>query len=145
VGRGDDAFTLLKLRTMRESPDAQAAWATSQSDRILPAGRMLRRFRIDELPQLWSVVRGDLALIGPRPEQIPIVAELEHQLPFYGARHAIRPGLTGWAQVNLGYGGSTEGALAKLQHDLYYVKHGSLRLDLLIMWLTFKTVLAGRG
>ena len=105
----------------------------------------MRRFRIDELPQLWNVLRGDLALIGPRPEQVPIVERLVNEIPYYNARHCIRPGLTGWAQVTLGYGGSFDGTLAKLQCDLYYIKHRSLRLDALIVWLTLRTVLAGRG
>jgi lipopolysaccharide/colanic/teichoic acid biosynthesis glycosyltransferase len=87
------------------------------------------------------VLRGELALIGPRPEQVPIVQRLEREIPFYAARHTVRPGLTGWAQVNLGYAGSLDGARAKLQRDLYYVKHRSLKLDLLILWLTVKAVL----
>jgi lipopolysaccharide/colanic/teichoic acid biosynthesis glycosyltransferase len=113
--------------------------------RITRVGRFLRRFRIDELPQLANVIRGDLALIGPRPEQVPIAQRLERELPHWSARHCIRPGLTGWAQVNLGYAGSLEGTVAKLQRDLFYVKHSSLRLDALILWLTFKTLIAGRG
>jgi lipopolysaccharide/colanic/teichoic acid biosynthesis glycosyltransferase len=102
---------------------------------------VLRRYRLDELPQLWNVLRGELALVGPRPEQVPIVERLEQQIPFYAVRHTIRPGITGWAQVNLGYSGSLEGTRAKLQRDLYYVKHRSLRLDLLILWLTLKAVI----
>jgi lipopolysaccharide/colanic/teichoic acid biosynthesis glycosyltransferase len=119
---------------------ASAAWATDQDHRITPLGRLLRRYRLDELPQLWNVLRGELALVGPRPEQVPIVERLEREIPFYAARHSVRPGLTGWAQVNLGYSGSLEGARAKLQRDLYYVKHRGLRLDLLIIWLTLKAV-----
>jgi lipopolysaccharide/colanic/teichoic acid biosynthesis glycosyltransferase len=111
--------------------------------RITPVGRILRRFRLDELPQLWNVIRGDLALVGPRPEQTAIVEQLEREIPFYAARHCVRPGLTGWAQVNLGYAGSFEGTVAKLQRDLYYIKHSSLRLDGLILWLTLKAVLVG--
>ena len=139
VGRDGTPFTLVKLRTMTVA-DESAAWATDQDHRITPLGRVLRRFRLDELPQLWNVVRGELALVGPRPEQIPIVERLEQQIPFYAVRHTVRPGLTGWAQVNLGYSGSLEGTRAKLQRDLYYVKHRSLRLDLLILWLTLKAV-----
>jgi len=145
VGRGDRPFTLLKVRTMTACPGEEACWAPSQSHRVTRIGRLLRRFRIDELPQLYNVLRGDLALIGPRPEQVPIVACLRQELPHYGARHCIRPGITGWAQVNLGYAGSVEGTLAKLQRDLFYVKRRSMRLDALIIWLTLKTVLAGRG
>jgi lipopolysaccharide/colanic/teichoic acid biosynthesis glycosyltransferase len=144
VGKGGTEFTLLKLRTMHGT-DTVPAWATSQAHRVTSIGRFLRRFRIDELPQLWNVIRGDLALIGPRPEQVPIVERLDRELPHYSARHCIRPGLTGWAQVNLGYMGSIEGTIAKLQRDLYYVKHQSLRLDGLILWLTLQAVIAGRG
>jgi lipopolysaccharide/colanic/teichoic acid biosynthesis glycosyltransferase len=144
VGRHGAEFTLLKLRTMRDAPGVPA-WATAEGHRITPVGRVLRRYRLDELPQLWNVICGDLALVGPRPEQVQIAERLEREIPFYGARQSVRPGLTGWAQVNMGYGGSFEGTLAKLQRDLFYVKHGSFRLDCLIMWLTLKTVLTGRG
>lgn len=144
VGRGGVPFTLLKVRTMRLT-DAPAAWAGAHAHRVTPVGRFLRRFRLDELPQLWNVMRGDLALIGPRPEQVPIVRDLERQIPFYAARHSVRPGLTGWAQVNLGYAGSLEGTMAKLQRDLYYVKHSSWRLDGLIIWLTLKAVMSNPG
>jgi lipopolysaccharide/colanic/teichoic acid biosynthesis glycosyltransferase len=144
VGKHGSRFTLLKLRTMTftddTAADESAAWATDEGHRITRVGRLLRRYRLDELPQLWNVLRGELALVGPRPEQVPIVDRLEREIPFYAARHAVRPGLTGWAQVNLGYAGSVEGARAKLQRDLYYVKHRSLRLDLLILWLTVKAV-----
>jgi lipopolysaccharide/colanic/teichoic acid biosynthesis glycosyltransferase len=144
VGKGGAHFTLVKLRTMRVAEET-GAWAPSDRHRVTSVGRFLRRFRLDELPQLWNVIRGDLALIGPRPEQVPIAERLEAEIPFYGARHCIRPGLTGWAQVNLGYAGSMEGTVAKLQRDLYYIKHGSLRLDGLILWMTLKTVASGRG
>jgi lipopolysaccharide/colanic/teichoic acid biosynthesis glycosyltransferase len=143
VGKDGALFTLVKLRTMLvadPSASDDAAWATDEDHRITPLGRRLRRYRLDELPQLWNVMRGELALIGPRPEQVAIVERLEREIPFYAARHTVRPGLTGWAQVNLGYSGSLEGARAKLQRDLYYVKHRGLRLDLLVLWLTLKTV-----
>jgi lipopolysaccharide/colanic/teichoic acid biosynthesis glycosyltransferase len=125
--------------------DDNASWAPSQAHRVTPVGRLLRRFRIDELPQLWNVLRADLALIGPRPEQVTIAERLEREVPFYSARHCIRPGLTGWAQVNIGYAGSVEGTVAKLQRDLYYIKHGNPRLDGLILWMTLRTILSGRG
>jgi lipopolysaccharide/colanic/teichoic acid biosynthesis glycosyltransferase len=144
VGRDGRPFTLLKLRTMTNSAGEEAVWAESHDNRVTPIGRQLRRFRLDELPQLWNVLRGDLALIGPRPEQVPIAGVLAHQLPHYEFRHSIRPGITGWAQVHLGYAGSVAGAAAKLQRDLYYVKRRSLRLDLLIVWLTLKLVLEGQ-
>jgi lipopolysaccharide/colanic/teichoic acid biosynthesis glycosyltransferase len=139
VGKDGALFTLVKLRTMTVADDS-ASWATDQGHRVTPLGRVLRRYRLDELPQLWNVLRGELALVGPRPEQVPIVERLEQQIPFYAVRHTVRPGITGWAQVNLGYSGSLEGTRAKLQRDLYYVKHRSLRLDLLILWLTLKAV-----
>ena len=147
VGIDGAHFTLLKLRTMTAWAGSaeEAAWAGSQDHRVTSVGRVLRRFRLDELPQLWNIVRGDLALVGPRPEQVPIVERLEAEIPFYATRHTVRPGLTGWAQVNLGYSGSVEGTIAKLQRDLYYVKHGGWRLDALILWLTIKAVIAGRG
>jgi lipopolysaccharide/colanic/teichoic acid biosynthesis glycosyltransferase len=140
VGKDGALFTLVKLRTMTVA-DGGAVWATDQGHRVTPLGRVLRRYRLDELPQLWNVLRGELALVGPRPEQVPIVERLEQQIPFYSVRHTVRPGITGWAQVNLGYSGSLEGTRAKLQRDLYYVKHRSLRLDLLILWLTLKAVI----
>ena len=140
VGKDGALFTLVKLRTMTVADDS-AVWATDQGHRVTPLGRVLRRYRLDELPQLWNVLRGELALVGPRPEQVPIVERLEQQIPFYAVRHTVRPGITGWAQVNLGYSGSLEGTRAKLQRDLYYVKHRSLRLDLLILWLTLKAVI----
>ena len=145
VGRADDPFTVVKFRTMRP-PDifAPAAWATSEHARVTRVGRWLRRFRLDELPQLWNVLRGQLSLIGPRPEQVEIVRDLEAKIPYYAARHVVRPGLTGWAQVSCGYGGSIDGVLEKLQLDLYYVKHQSLRLDLLILGSTLRAVLFGQ-
>jgi len=139
VGKDGKRFTLLKLRTMTVAED-DGAWASDQAHRITPLGRVLRRYRLDELPQLYNVLRGELALIGPRPEQVPIVQRLEHEIPFYALRHSVRPGLTGWAQVNLGYSGSLEGSRAKLARDLYYVKHRSLRLDLRILWMTLQAI-----
>lgn len=140
VGRDGVAFTLLKLRTMTLAEADEAAWAGSQGHRATPLGLILRRFRLDELPQLVNVIRGDLALIGPRPEQVSIAEQLERGIPFYSARHTVRPGLTGWAQVTLGYAGSKEGTLAKLQRDLYYIKYAGWRLDALILWLTIKAI-----
>jgi exopolysaccharide biosynthesis polyprenyl glycosylphosphotransferase len=146
VGRDGRGFWLTKFRTMRQ-PDGDAAprWATEDRLRITPVGRLLRRFRLDELPQLWRIVRGDLALVGPRPEQPEIVERLQRSIDFYGARHCVRPGLTGWAQVNYGYGGSQRGVLEKLQYDFFYIRHQSLRLDLLILLATVRTVLLGEG
>ncbi len=142
VGRADEAFTVVKFRTMRHADSAAPeAWAVSGDARITAVGRWLRRFRLDELPQLWNVLRGQLSLIGPRPEQVGIARDLAEKVPFYAARHVVRPGLTGWAQVNSGYAGSLDATLQKLQFDLYYVKHQSLRLDLLILASTLRAML----
>jgi lipopolysaccharide/colanic/teichoic acid biosynthesis glycosyltransferase len=143
VGKDGAVFVLLKLRTMIDGEDQAAAWAAADEHRVTPFGAFLRRFRLDEIPQLWNVIRGDLALIGPRPEQVPIAEQLQKEIAHYAARHCIRPGITGWAQVNLGYAGSIEGTVAKLQRDLYYVKHSGARLDALIVWLTIKAILVG--
>ncbi|HVL96590.1 MAG TPA: exopolysaccharide biosynthesis polyprenyl glycosylphosphotransferase [Solirubrobacteraceae bacterium] len=145
VGRGGEIFMLTKFRTMRPADDAEPSWAPEQADRITPVGRVLRRFRIDELPQLWHVVRGQMSLVGPRPEQPAIVERLTREIEFYGARHHVRPGITGWAQVNHGYGGSDAGTLEKLQFEFFYIKHQSLQLDLRILAATVRTVLRGRG
>jgi len=143
VGLHDEPFTLLKFRTMRDTADLATGWASEHGARVTPVGRLLRRLRIDELPQLWNVFRGELSLIGPRPEQVALVKDLEAGVPFYTLRHSVRPGLTGWAQVNHGYGGSHVGTLAKLQYDFYYVRHQGLRLDLLILALTWRAILRG--
>jgi lipopolysaccharide/colanic/teichoic acid biosynthesis glycosyltransferase len=146
VGRGGKVFQLLKFRTLHCDPAAENGhWAQSDDPRIFPAGRVLRRFRLDELPQLWNVLRGDLSLVGPRPEQPQIVDELARAIPYYDTRVCIRPGLTGWAQVNYGYGGSELGTRAKLEYDLYYVKHQSLTLDFRVLLATVTTMVAGGG
>ena len=108
-------------------------------------GRFLRRSNLDELPQLWNVLRGDMSIVGPRPERPEFVAQLTEQIPFYGQRHVIKPGLTGWAQVRYTYGASHEDALQKLQYDLFYIKNLSIPLDLFIVFSTIKTVLFRHG
>lgn len=143
VGHRGATITVLKIRTM--TMGAAGAWAGDDLHRVTRVGRLLRRFRIDEVPQLWNVVRGDLSLVGPRPEQVAIVARLADELPLYGARHWVRPGLTGWAQIRFGYGGSSDGARQKLEYDLYYVERQSLRLDLQIFIGTTRAVLRGIG
>jgi sugar transferase (PEP-CTERM system associated) len=148
VGQHGRVFTVHKIRSMRE--DAEAAtgpvWASKSGDpRVTPIGRLLRRSRLDELPQLWNVLIGDMSFVGPRPERPEFVAELTKEIPFYGQRHILRPGLTGWAQVRYTYGASTEDALQKLQYDLFYIKNLSLALDFFIMVETIKTVLLRRG
>jgi lipopolysaccharide/colanic/teichoic acid biosynthesis glycosyltransferase len=121
-------------------------WAAKAGDpRVTLIGGWLRRSRLDELPQLWNVLIGDMSLVGPRPERPEFVGELTTQIPFYGQRHILRPGLTGWAQVKYTYGATKEDALQKLQVDLFYIKHLSVALDLYIMIATVKTVLLQRG
>lgn len=146
VGKGGRHFHVTKFRTMHPAAGREhGVWATQSEDRMFRLGELLRTFRIDELPQLWHILRGDMSLVGPRPEQPAIVERLQESMQFYGARHAIRPGLTGWAQVNFGYGGTDEAVLTKLQYDLYYVKRQSVRLDLLIIAATVRTILGGVG
>ncbi|TAK22288.1 MAG: sugar transferase [Chloroflexota bacterium] len=148
VGHRGRLFDVWKFRSMVDhaEPDGQARWATRGDPRVTRVGRFLRAARIDELPQIWNVVRGEMSVVGPRPERPTFVAELERTIPFYRARLLVRPGLTGWAQIKYRYGSSAEDALVKLQYDLYYVKHRSLWLDALIVVKTVPVVLrlAGR-
>ena len=147
VGLNGATFMVHKFRTMR--PDAEAAtgpvWSTLQDARVTPIGGFLRRTRLDELPQLWNVLRGDMSFVGPRPERPTFVAELTEKIPFYGQRHVVKPGITGWAQVRYTYGASVEDAVEKLQYDLYYIKNLSFALDLVIVLDTIKTVVLRRG
>ena len=148
VGQHGRIFTVHKFRSMR--PDAEAAtgpvWAVKEGDaRVTPLGSMLRRTRLDELPQLWNVLRGDMSFVGPRPERPEFVGDLTRQIPYYGQRHVVRPGLTGWAQVRYTYGASVEDALQKLQYDLFYIKNMSIALDVFIIFATIKTVILGKG
>jgi sugar transferase (PEP-CTERM system associated) len=147
VGKDGVEFTIYKFRSMRADAEAKtgAVWATAGDPRVTTFGRFLRRSRLDELPQLWNVVIGDMSFVGPRPERPEFVADLTRQIPFYGQRHVVRPGLTGWAQVRHSYGASVEDALQKLQYDLFYVKHMSPAFDLLIVFETVKTVLVRVG
>jgi len=147
VGQHGRIFTVHKFRSMVTDAEANtgAVWSQPNDQRITPVGRMLRRTRLDELPQLWNVLRGDMSLVGPRPERPEFVRSLTEQIPFYGQRHVVRPGLTGWAQVRYTYGASVEDAMEKLQYDLYYIKNMSLALDLFILFSTVKTVLQRQG
>jgi sugar transferase (PEP-CTERM system associated) len=147
VGQQGKVFTVLKFRSMRQDAEAGtgAVWATKNDNRITPIGRILRKSRLDELPQLLNVLRGDMSLVGPRPERPEFVKQLTEQIPFYGQRHVIRPGLTGWAQVRYSYGSSVEDAMEKLQYDLFYIKNLSIAFDLFIIFSTIKTVLLRRG
>ncbi|HEY4095812.1 MAG TPA: exopolysaccharide biosynthesis polyprenyl glycosylphosphotransferase [Baekduia sp.] len=133
IGEAGRPFCLYKLRTMRVGSGDAAAWAQENDPRATRVGRVLRRWHVDELPQLWNVLLGEMSFVGPRPEQLEFVERLELALPFYRRRHLTRPGLTGWAQVRCGYAGSEVGAAWKLCNDLYYVKHRSLGLDLLVL------------
>jgi len=146
VGRHGKDFTIYKFRTMRQNGAAQtAAWAAQDDPRITSIGRFLRKTRLDEVPQLWNVLKGDMGFVGPRPEQPEFVQWLQEAIPYYGMRHIIRPGLTGWAQVRYEYGASMEQTKEKLRYDLYYIKHMSLSFDLWILFETVRTVLFGRG
>ena len=148
VGLNGETFTIHKFRTMRTDAEARTGpvWSKGDGDpRITPVGRFMRKTRLDEIPQLWNVLRGDMSLIGPRPERPAFVEQLTQQIPFYGQRHVVKPGVTGWAQVRYSYGASVEDALEKMQYDLYYVKHMSLRFDIMIALETIKTVVLRRG
>jgi sugar transferase (PEP-CTERM system associated) len=146
VGEGGRQFTVYKFRTMNQNAEAAGAkWASKNDPRVTRTGLFMRKTRIDELPQLWNVLRGDMGFVGPRPERPEFVPWLVEQLPFYDLRHIIRPGLTGWAQVRYGYGATLDEAREKLAFDLYYVKHASLGFDLLIMFETIKIILHRKG
>ncbi len=147
VGRNGRLFNVIKFRSMRTDAesDGQPRWATANDDRTTRVGRVIRKLRIDELPQLYSVLVGDMSLVGPRPERPYFVDQLTRTVPFYAVRHSIQPGVTGWAQVNYQYGASVEDSIQKLQFDLYYVKNHSLFLDLIIMLQTVGVVLTGKG
>jgi sugar transferase (PEP-CTERM system associated) len=147
VGQNSKPFTIHKFRSMRVDAEKHtgAVWAQKNDSRITPIGRIMRRTRLDELPQLWNVIKGDMSLVGPRPERPEFVEELTKQIPFYGQRHAVKPGVTGWAQVSYTYGASVEDALEKLQYDLFYIKHLNLPLDLFIIFKTAKTVVLRKG
>lgn len=146
VGRDGELFTLYKFRSMRENTDAEdAQFAQEDDERITKTGKVIRRFRIDELPQFWNVLKGDMSLIGPRPEQQEFVESFQEDIPFYSYRNKVRPGITGWAQVKNGYAFDLESTQKKLEHDLYYVKNLSLSLDLLIVYATLKTIVTGFG
>jgi sugar transferase (PEP-CTERM system associated) len=147
VGRGGGTFTVLKFRSMRvdAEKDGVARWAAAGDPRVTRIGRLIRKLRIDELPQLLNVVRGEMSFVGPRPERPGFVAALKEQIPFYDLRHSVKPGLTGWAQVRYSYGASVDDARTKLQFDLYYLKNHSLFLDILVLFETIRVVLFREG
>lgn len=144
VGQGGRCFTLFKFRTMRADAEARGStWAAMNDPRTTRVGRILRKLRFDELPQLWNIIRGDMSLVGPRPERPEFAGPLSALIPFYEERHLIKPGLTGWAQINYRYGSTIADARQKLQLDLYYIKHASLELDLVILLRTLGTFFLG--
>jgi lipopolysaccharide/colanic/teichoic acid biosynthesis glycosyltransferase len=148
VGRRGRVFKLYKFRTMRVDAEAETGpvWASGDGDqRVTRLGRFLRKTRIDELPQLVNVFRGEMSFVGPRPERPHFVNALRKVIPFYDERHSVRPGITGWAQVRNGYGSSIEDAQQKLQFDLFYIKHAGFQIDLGILLDTLKVVVVGRG
>jgi sugar transferase (PEP-CTERM system associated) len=147
VGKAGRVFKVVKFRTMRQ--DAEAAngpqWAGDNDPRVTRVGKFLRSSRLDEIPQLWCVLKGDMAFVGPRPERPEFIEWLSKEIPYYGMRHMVRPGLTGWAQIKYKYGSTVQDSREKLQYDLFYIKNASIGLDLLIMFQTVKTVLLRRG
>jgi sugar transferase (PEP-CTERM system associated) len=146
VGENDRLFTLCKFRSMRRDAErGKPIWATNNDNRVTRVGRVIRLTRLDELPQLLNVLRGDMSFVGPRPERPYFVQRLAADIPFYAERHAVKPGITGWAQVKYGYGSSVEDAMEKLRYDLYYIKHLSIGFDLTIVIDTVKVILCARG
>lgn len=146
VGWDERIFQVIKFRSMRQNAEESGAvWAQEKDNRVTRVGKVIRLLRIDELPQLWNVLKGEMSFVGPRPERPEFVENLKKEIPFYGLRHAIKPGVTGWAQVNYPYGATIQDALAKLEYDLYYIKNMILPLDLIIITKTIRTVLFGKG
>ena len=146
VGKNGKVFSIVKFRTMVKNAEQEGAvFATINDSRVTPFGKILRKSRMDEFPQFLNILKGDMAVIGPRPERPVFVNEIAEVMPFYETRHVIKPGLTGWAQVNYSYGETIDDSLIKLQYDLYYIKHRSLFLDVNIIFKTLSTVLLYRG
>lgn len=147
VGQGNVNFDVLKFRSMREDAekDGKAVWASKDDDRVTKVGNFLRNGRLDELPQVFNVLRGQMSIVGPRPERPEFVQELQESIPYYSERHVVKPGVTGWAQLKYSYGASKEDAIEKLQYDLYYIKNQTILLDILIILQTVEVVLWGKG
>ena len=146
IGIDGKPFSILKFRSMR--PDAEkggAQWATLNDTRVTKIGGFIRKYRVDELPQLFNIIRGDMGFVGPRPERPEFVEKLVKEIPYYNQRHNVKPGLTGWAQLKYPYGSTTEDAQEKLKFDLYYIKHRTLLLDLIILIRTVEIVIFGKG
>jgi len=146
VGMNGKPFVIMKFRSMRvDAEKAGPVWASSGDDRATRVGRVIRKIRVDEIPQFWNILRGEMSFVGPRPERPHFVSQLAEEIPYYDQRHLIAPGLTGWAQIKYPYGASIDDARQKLQYDLYYIKNQSLVLDAIILFETIKIILFGRG
>jgi sugar transferase (PEP-CTERM system associated) len=147
VGKNGKIIKVIKFRSMRSDAekDGKPVWATAGDDRVTRIGKIIRKIRVDEIPQFWNIIKGEMSFVGPRPERPHFVAQLAEEIPFYEHRHLVAPGLTGWAQIKYPYGASVHDARQKLQYDLYYIKNQSLALDLVIVFETVKTVLFGKG
>jgi sugar transferase (PEP-CTERM system associated) len=146
LGKNGKPFTIMKFRSMRMDAEKEGpVWASTGDDRATRIGRVIRKIRVDEIPQFWNILRGEMNFVGPRPERPHFVSQLAQEIPYYEQRHLIAPGLTGWAQIKYPYGASIEDARQKLQYDLYYIKNQSLVLDAIILFETIKIILFGRG
>jgi exopolysaccharide biosynthesis polyprenyl glycosylphosphotransferase len=147
VGANGKPFRIYKFRSMRQDAESKSGpvWAQAGDARVTRVGKWLRKLRVDEIPQLWSVIRHDMALVGPRPEREFFIEELQREIPHFGQRHLVKPGVTGWAQINYSYGASVDDAFVKLQFDLYYIKHRSLAIDIAILLRTIKVVVLQKG
>jgi lipopolysaccharide/colanic/teichoic acid biosynthesis glycosyltransferase len=146
VGKAGTRFRMVKFRTMYTGREQEMPkFAVAEDHRITRLGRFLRRFRLDEMPQIWNVLRGEMSLVGPRPEQAPFAEKFALEIPLYPCRHLVKPGITGWAQVNHGYASGHEETRTKLAYDLYYVKRYSFWLDFLVMLRTLPTIISGYG
>ena len=147
VGRNGRRFNVIKFRSMKidAEPDGEPIWAAENDERATRVGKIIRKLRIDEIPQFWNILKGEMSFVGPRPERPHFVGQLAQEIPFYEHRHLVAPGLTGWAQIKYPYGASVSDAIQKLQYDLYYIKNQSLALDILIVFDTLKTVLFSKG
>jgi exopolysaccharide biosynthesis polyprenyl glycosylphosphotransferase len=146
VGKNGKTFVLTKFRSMKVDAEQDGpVWARKGDDRTTRVGKIIRKIRVDEIPQFWNILRGEMAFVGPRPERPHFVAQLAEQIPYYEQRHLIAPGLTGWAQIKYPYGSSIEDARHKLEYDLFYIKNHTLLFDLIILFETFKIILFGRG
>jgi len=147
VGEKRKPYQIYKFRSMIDDAERQSGpkWAEDDDPRTTRVGQLIRKWRLDEIPQLWNVLKGDMSFVGPRPEREFFVKELDKRIPYYGKRFTIKPGLSGWAQVSYGYGSSVEDAIEKLNYDLFYIKNMSIFMDLVIIVRTVKTVLFGKG